>query len=476
MATATNATPGLILAPREVTEGSWLPLVALTTRGADIATEIRAGVTTFLVMAYIIFVNPIILGFIGIPELEPMGLPFSQVSAATALLACLLTVAMGLYTNYPLALAAGLGLNAVAAFTLRAQMGLDWPSVMGVFFWEGLIIAILVLTGLREAVAAAIPMDLKRGIGVGIGLFILFIGLNLAGFITRGPNDADPVRLANLTTWPFLVAVAGLALAFWLHARGTKGTLLISIIAATILATVINYATGKTAFTTPGVAVLPTQLISLPDLSLIGQVNIFGAWRLLGLGAALAIFSIMLSDFFDTLGTVTGIGARYGWIDENGQLPRLNRVLLVDSLGAMFGGVFSTSSNTTYIESASGVSEGGKTGLTSVVTGALFLLAMFLTPLVGMVPKEATAPALVLVGYLMYRVAEEINWSDFETSGPALLTMVLMPFTYSITNGVGWGFLTYAAIKLLRGKANQVHPLMWVVCIAFAIYFAWGIR
>jgi AGZA family xanthine/uracil permease-like MFS transporter len=451
----------------------------LTERGTTVGTEVRAGVTTFMVMAYIIFVNPAILGFSGIRDLEPRGLPFAAVSAATALLAGLLTIAMGVFTNYPFAMAAGLGLNAVAAFQLRVQSNLPWEAVMGVFFWEGLVITILVLTGLRELIIDAVPMSLKRATGVGIGLFILFIGLNQAGFIKPGPSPADPVALADLRTWPFAVAAFGLVLTAVLHAMGVRGSLLIGILATTAVAIIVNYATGLTAFTTPGVARLPASLIALPDLSLIGRFDPIGVWMLFPagvLGALLAIFSVMLSDFFDTMGTVMGISAEAGWLDKEGRLPGLKRILLVDSLGALFGGVFSTSSNTTYIESAAGVAEGGRTGLTSVVTGLLFIASVFVSPWAGIIPKEATAPALVIVGYLMFLVAREIPWDDFEHALPALLTMTLMPFTYSITNGIGVGFLAYTLIKAFRGKAYQVHPLMWIVSALFAIYFAFGIR
>lgn len=452
-------------------------LFHLRARGTTVTIEVRAGVTTFMVMAYIIFVNPAILSFAGIADLESQGLSFPAVSAATALLAGLLTIAMGLFSNYPLAMAAGLGLNAVAAFQLRAQLGLSWEAVMGVFFWEGLFILILVLTGLRELVMRAIPMSLKRATGVGIGLFILFIGLNLAGFIRQGQSAAAPVALADLRTWPVAVATAGLIFTAVLHAARVRGALLIGILAATVLAVVVNYATGLTAFTTPGAAQLPAQLLALPDFSLIGRVDLFGSWIMLGaLGAALAIFSVMLSDFFDTLGTVTGIGSDAGWLDEQGRLPRLRRVLVVDSLGALLGGVFSTSSNTTYIESAAGVAEGGKTGLTSVVCGVIFLASVFISPWAGIVPKEATAPALVIVGYLMFLVARQIPWDDAEQALPALLTMTVMPFTYSITNGIGAGFIAYALIKAGRGKAAEVHPLLWIVSAAFVVYFVVGIR
>ena len=247
--------------------------------------------------------------------------------------------------------------------------------------------------------------------------------------------------------------------------------------ATTVLAVVVNYATGLTAFTTPGAARLPAHWLVLPDLSLVGRMDPFGAWLKLGLlGAALAVFSLMLSDFFDTLGSVTGIGGQAGWLDERGRLPGLRRVLVVDSLGAVLGGVFSTSSNTTYVESAAGVAEGGRTGLTSVVCGLLFLASVFISPWAGMVPKDATAPALVIVGYLMFLVAREIPWDDAEQAFPALLTMTLMPFTYSITNGIGVGFIAYTLIKASRGKAAEVHPLLWIASAAFAVYFVLGVR
>jgi AGZA family xanthine/uracil permease-like MFS transporter len=449
----------------------------LRARGTTVGTEIRAGITTFMVMAYIIFVNPAILSFAGVQDLEPQGLPFPAVSAATALLAGVLTIGMGVVTNYPIAMAAGLGLNAVAAFQLRLQMGLSWEAVMGVFFWEGLIILLLVVTGLRERVMEAIPLSLRQATSVGIGLFILFIGLNLAGFIKQGPSPADPVALADLRTWPVAVATAGLVLTAVLHSARVRGALLIGIGGTTALAMAVNYATGLTAFTTPGAARLPAQWLVLPDLSLVGRMDPFGAWLKLGaLGAALAVFSLMLSDFFDTLGSVTGIGGQAGWLDGRGRLPGLRRVLVVDSLGAVLGGVFSTSSNTTYVESAAGVAEGGRTGLTSVVCGLLFLASVFISPWAGMVPKEATAPALVIVGYLMFLVAREIPWDDPEQGLPALLTMTLMPFTYSITNGIGAGFIAFALIKAGRGRASEVHPLLWIGSAAFAVYFVLGVR
>ena len=436
-----------------------------------VGTEVLAGLTTFMVMAYIIFVNPTILSFAGIKGLEGQGPPFGPTLAATCLVAGVMTALMGLVANYPLAIASGMGLNAVVAFQLIAGMRLPWEAAMGVIFLEGVAIAILVLTGFREAIMRAIPMSQKRAISAGIGLFILFIGMNAAGFVK--PGQGIPVTLGDLTTTRVVVALVGLLLTLWLLARKLRGALLIGIVLTTILAVVVNAASGWTAWTTPGVAVIPERLVALPDFSTLGKGLNLGVFAHLGvLAAALTIFSIMLSDFFDTMGTVIGIGGEAGWLDREGRLPRLRRVLLIDSLGAVFGGAASASSATTYIESAAGVSEGGKTGLTSLVTALCFFLALFIAPLAGVVPPEATAAALIVVGYLMCAVVREIPFGDLEEGFPALLTLVVMPFTYSITNGIGAGFVSYCFVKLVRGKGRDVHPMMYLAALAFVIYFA----
>ena len=444
----------------------------LSAQGTTVGREARAGLTTFMVMAYIIFVNPAILSFAGVPGLEGKGGPFPAVQAATCLVAGVLTVAMGLATNYPLALASGMGLNAVVAFQLIAGLKLSFPAAMGVIFLEGIAITALVLTGFREAIMNAIPLVLKQAISAGIGLFILFIGLVSAGIVRPGPPGV-PVTLGDLTTAPVGVAIVGLLVTLWLFARGNTATLLLGILLATALAVIVNMLTGGHAFPIPGQAVIPSAIVAWPDFSGLGVgINVEVFARVGVVTALVTIFSIMLSDFFDTMGTVIGIGGEAGWLDRNGKLPRLNRVLLVDSLAAAVGGAAGASSATTYIESAAGVSAGARTGLASVVTGVCFLLALFFSPLAAIVPAQATAPALLVVGYLMVALIKDIRFSDIEEGFPALLTLAVMPFTYSITNGIGAGFIAYCFIKLVRGKGPTVHPMMWTAAVAFIIYFA----
>jgi len=439
----------------------------ISERGSTVRTEVVAGITTWLTMAYILFVNPSILGLGG------DGLPFGPVLSVTALAAGVMTIAMGLVANYPFAIAAGLGLNAFVAYTLVGANGLSFPEAMGVIVAEGALITVLVLTGLREAILNAIPMDLKRAIGIGIGAFIALIGLVNAGVVTnQGPT---PLAIApELTTWGVLVFVVGFVICSMLVARRVRGALLIGILASTVLAVIVNEWKGE-AIWSNGVAAVPDRIVSTPDLSLVGDFS-FGFVSALGWATALAaVISVMLSDFFDTMGTVIGIGGEAGLLDREGRLPGIKRVLLVDSLAAVVGGVTSSSSNTTYIESASGVSEGGRTGLTAVVTGVLFLLAMFLSPIAGVIPPEATAPALVIVGYFMMTLVRDIDWSDPGIGIPALVTILFMPFTYSITNGVGAGFLAYVVIAVLRGRAREVHPLLYGVAVIFAWYFIHGV-
>lgn len=444
----------------------------LRARGTTVGTEVLAGVTTFMVMAYIIFVNPAILNFSGIKDLQNLGPGFAPTLAATCLVAGVMTVLMGLLSNYPFAVASGMGLNAVVAFQLIVGMKLPWSAAMGVIFLEGVAITILVLTGFREAVMDAIPISLKRAIGVGIGLFILFIGLYSGGLVKQGPPGV-PVTLGDLNSLSVLVTLIGLFLTVSLMALRVKGALLIGILLTTVVAIVVNAASGYTAFTIPGVAVVPSKILAWPDFSTFGRgLDISVFWRAGVMAAVLTIFSIMLADFFDTMGTVIGIAGEAGWLDEKGKLPRLNRILLVDSLAAAFGGLASASSATTYIESAAGVSEGGRTGLTSVVTGLLFFLALFFSPVAGVVPPQATAAALIVVGFLMCSIVKDIPFGDFEEGFPALMALVVMPFTYSITNGIGAGFVIYAFIKLIRGKAYELHGMMVATAVAFVIYFA----
>jgi adenine/guanine/hypoxanthine permease len=446
----------------------------ISERGSTPRIEIVAGLTTWLTMAYILVVNPGILS--SLPDSTGQSLPFDQLVAVTALAAGVLCLAMGLFTNYPFAMAAGLGLNAFVAFTLVGAAGLTWEQAMGVIVIEGVVITVLVLTGLREAVMQAIPMDLKRAIGIGIGLFIAFIGLVNAGIVIH-PEAGTIVTLnPDLTTLPILTFAIGLAITGTLVARKIKGGLLLGIIATTVVASIIN-AVADTAVFPPGVATWPDRVVDAPDLSLVGNfsLDVFSGETIAFVTALALIVSVMLSDFFDTMGTVIGLGGEAGFLTTEGKLPRIKRVLLVDSLGAALGGATSSSSNTTYIESASGISDGGRTGLTAVTVGVLFLLAMFFAPLPGIVPTQATAPVLVIVGYFMMTVVREIDWKDAGIGIPVLLTMIVMPFTFSITNGIGAGFVSYTVIQVLRGKWAEVHWLMYVVSAIFVWYFVEGL-
>jgi AGZA family xanthine/uracil permease-like MFS transporter len=442
-------------------------------RGTDLPTEVRAGVTTFMVMAYIIFVNPIVLGYVGVPGLEGKGLPFGPTLTVTCLTAGLMSIAMGVLTNYPFAMAPGMGLNAMVAFELVAGHGLTWPQAMTIVFFEGAVITVLVMTRFRQAMLDAVPLPLKRAISVGIGLFIAFIGFYTGGFVVKPDKSPLPVGLAPMSGLPIAIFIIGLLLTAWLMARRVRGALLVGIVITTVLAIVLNGVfAGWKGFPTPGAAQLPDGLVRLPDFATFGRLD-FGVVARLGvLTAVLLTFSLMLSDFFDTMGTIIGVGGKGGFLDASGRLPGAGRVLLVDSLGAVAGGVANASSNTTYVESAAGVAEGGRTGLMPVVTGALFLVAMWFSPLASVIPAQATAPALVIVGFYMMSVARDIPWDDWEEAIPAFVIMLVMPFTWSISNGIGTGFIVYAAIKVLSGKSGQVHVLVYAASAAFAVYFA----
>jgi AGZA family xanthine/uracil permease-like MFS transporter len=426
-------------------------------RGTSFATEARAGLTTFMVMVYIVFVNASILGA-GF-KLDPAGMV--AISAGTALIAGIMTIAMGVVGNYPFALAAGLGINAIVAFGLTGR-GLTPAGAMGVIVLEGLAVTVLVLVGFREAVMNAVPLALKRAIGTGIGLFILFIGFANGGLIggQESKYGSVPAVFPRFPTEPAqFVFIFGLILTAVLYARRVQAALVISIIATTIVALAA------------GVATVPSSFTWTPSFTTLGAFDLTNVFTLGPLVAILVIFAIMLTDFFDTMGTVTGVAAEAGLAASDGSVPGAGRVLLVDSVAAFVGGAAGISSNTTYIESAAGVAEGGRTGFTSVVTGVLFLLAVFLAPLAGIIPGVATAPALVLVGYLMFTQVKDINVGDLEDGLPALLTMILMPLTYDITFGIGAGFITWVLIKAVRGRVAEVHPLMWVVSIAFVVFF-----
>jgi AGZA family xanthine/uracil permease-like MFS transporter len=421
----------------------------ISERGSSVGTEVRAGVTTFLVMMYILFVNAGILG--------DAGLDRAAVAAGTALVAGILTIAMGVFSNYPIAMAAGLGLNAAVAYGLTAQ-GLSIEGAMGVILWEGIIITVLVVLGLREAVMEAIPASLKYSIGVGIGLFILFIGLVNGGLVRSGAGTI--VEFVFPDTLAHGATLIGLLIAVVLLARKVKGAMIITIVLTTVVALLL------------GVAEWPSDVAASVSLETFGRVHMGNVWVELGaLGAILTIFTFMLTDFFDTMGTATAIAEQAELTDDEGRIPNLRNLLLVDSIGAAVGGLFGVSSNTSYIESSAGVSEGGKTGLTSVVTGVLFLIAIVLSPLAALVPNQATAPVLILIGFLMVGLLRHIDFTDLEEGFPALLAVVLMPLTFSITVGIAAGFVVHTLIKIVKGKASQIHVLMWIVSIASLIYF-----
>ena len=455
-------------------------------RGSTVETELRGGLATFFTMAYIVVLNPIILA--SAKDVTGARLDIGQLTTSTALVAAVMTLLMGLVGRYPFALAAGLGLNGVVAFQLAGQM--SWPAAMGIVVIEGLAITVLVLTGFRERIFDAIPLALKQAISVGIGLFIAFIGFVDAGFVRRNPDAAGtpvPVGIGvggRLLGWPTLVFAVGLLLTAILLTRRVRGAILISIVATTIFSIVLNAivdvpaqfgANGKFNATGWGLNVpkWPHKIFESPDFGLIGHFSLGGSFAQVGIiSALLLVFTLMLADFFDTMGSVVGVGAEGGLLDDDGRLPGVGRVLLVDSLAAAAGGAASASSNTTYIESAAGVGDGARTGLASLATGALFIGALFVTPLVKVVPYEAASPALVIVGFLLMTQVRNIPWDDYEIAIPAFLTIILMPFTYSITNGIGAGFVSYTVLRLVRGKARETHWLLYVVTVLFLAYFA----
>ena len=462
----------------------------ISERGSTVGREVRGGFVTFFTMAYIVALNPLIIGlakdgdgkFLGGSGDHPN---LAMVAAMTALMAGILTILMGAVANFPLALATGLGLNTFVAVGIASKM--TWADAMGLIIIEGLIITVLVLTGFRTAVFRAVPAQLKIAISVGIGLFITLIGLVDSGFVRRTGTGPVPVTLGdngNLVGWPIIVFALGLFLMIGLIVKKVKGALLIGITTSTVVAIIVEKAfkigpnfDGATGAVNPkgwglNVPKLPSKIFATPDFSLFGHINLTGAFnRVTVITAVLFVFTLLLSDFFDTVGTVTAIATEAGLIDKNGNIPNNDRILLVDSLAAVGGGLGNISSNTSYIESASGVGEGARTGLASIVTGALFLLTTFLAPLVAVIPYEAATPALVIVGFLMMSQIKDLDWADLGIAIPAFLTMILMPFTYSISVGIGAGFISHVLVRVVQGRAKEVHALLYGVTALFVIYF-----
>lgn len=478
---------------------SWFEL---TKRGSNMGREIRGGLVTFFTMAYIIVLNPIIIGTVpdvngnlitGAPIADGANIPLSigAVAAATALVAGILTIFMGGYGRFPIALAAGLGINAVVAYTVAQKM--SWTAAMGLVFWEGLIITILVFTGFRKAVFNAVPRNIRSAISVGIGLFIAFIGLVDGGIVRKAVGT--PVELGvggSLNGWPIAIFVITLLLLIVLYVKRVKGAILIAILSGTVLSVIVETVLhiGAAKDNTGAIVNATGWMSNVPafsgwtgvDLSLLGRAWInpgeffFGGFAspIGPIAVVLLVFSLLLADFFDTMGTMVAVGAEGNLLEADGNPPHTQEILIVDSVAAMAGGLSSTSSNTSYIESASGVGDGARTGIASIVTGVAFLLAIVLAPLVNMVPAEAAAPALAFVGFLMMSQVIHIDWTDPEEGIPAFFTIILMPFAYSITAGIGIGFILFVAIKVIVGKAAKLHPLMWAVAAAFLIYFVQG--
>jgi AGZA family xanthine/uracil permease-like MFS transporter len=448
----------------------------ISARGSTLGREIRGGLATFFTMAYIVVLNPLILGN-GV-DADGGKLPIAALAAGTALVAGVMTILMGVVARFPLALAAGLGVNALVAYEIAPEM--TWADAMGLVVIEGLLITILVLTGLRTLVFRAVPTQLKTAIGVGIGLFLMIIGLVDAGFVHRVPDAANttvPVELGTggkISTWPLAVFVIGLLFTLILFARKVRGAILIGILGTTVLAIIVE------AIAHPGgwslnVPTLPDTVVSTPDLSLIGEFNVLDSWSRAGwLVVLMFIFTLLITDFFDTMGTMVAVGQEAELLDDEGMPPRSREILLVDSVAAAAGGAASVSSNTSYIESAAGVGEGARTGVANLVTGVLFLLAMFLAPLVQVVPFEAASTALVVVGFLMMMAVRQIEWTDYTIAVPAFLAITLMPFTYSISNGIGAGIISYVVLKLATGRAREIHPILYGVAALFLLYFLRG--
>lgn len=464
----------------------------ITERGSTVGSEVRGGVVTFVAMAYIVVLNPLILGSFSADDAaaktDVLGniLPVAQVAAVTALVAGFMSILFGIVANYPFGIAAGLGINTLLAVSIAPQV--TWPEAMGLVVIDGIIIVLLAVTGFRTAVFNAIPMELKAAIAAGIGAFIAFIGLVDSGFVRRVPDAAGttvPVGLGidgSIASWPTAVFVFGLLLMGVLVVRRIRGGLLIGIVVTTVVAAIVEAVTdvGPSNGVDPkgwnlSVPLLPEQLFQVPDLTLVGEVDLLGAFTRIGvLAASLLVFTLVLANFFDAMGTMTGLGKEAKLVDSKGTLPKIGKALVIEGTGAIAGGGASASSNTVFVESASGIAEGARTGLANVVTGVLFLAAMFLTPLTAIVPIEAAAPALVIVGALMMGQVRDIDFSRFEIALPAFLTIVVMPFTFSIANGIGVGFIAWVVLAVGGGKAKSVHPLLWIVALLFVAYFVVG--
>ncbi|WP_460066959.1 NCS2 family permease [Streptomyces sp. YKOK-I1] len=446
----------------------------ISERGSSLPREIRGGFATFFAMAYIIVLNPIILG--SAKDMYGHQLDNGQLVTATCVTAAFTTLLMGVIGNVPIALAAGLGVNSVVALQLAPRM--SWPDAMGMVVLAGLVVMLLVATGLRERVMNAVPFGLRKAISIGIGLFIMLIGLVDSGFVTRIPDAAHttvPLQLGtdgHLVGWPVLVFILGVLLTLALIVRKVPGAILISIVAMTVLALIVDAVADVPSWglTTPE---WPGNPVATPDFGLIGDVSLFGGFSEVGvLTGVLFVFTVLLSCFFDAMGTIMGVSDEAKLTDAKGEMPGINKVLFVDGLAVAAGGASSSSATTAFVESTAGVGEGARTGFANLVTGGLFTVALFLTPVATMVPSQAATPALLAVGFMILaNSVKEIDWADYTIAIPAFITMVMMPFTYSITNGIGMGFITFVLLRMVAGRAREIPVPMYVVSAVFTFYY-----
>ena len=451
----------------------------ITDRGSTLGAEVRGGVVTFIAMAYIIVLNPIILS--GSTDVAGNQLQFTQVSAVTALAAGFMTILFGLVTRLPFAFAAGLGINSFLATSVVGVV--TWPEAMGLVVINGLIIVALAASGLRRMVFDAVPLQLKLAITAGIGAFILFIGLVDAGFVGSTGLPSPPVGLGgngqgSLSGVPTVVFLVTLLLTGVLVARRVRGGILIGLVGGTVIAIAAEAVLHLgSAAEQPGgwrlsVPALSGSPFAWPDLSLVGAVSLGSFERIGALAAGVLVFTLVFANFFDALGTFTGLSREAGLAAPDGTFPRLPSALIVEGAGAVAGGVTSASSNTVFVESGAGIAEGARTGLANLVTGALFLAAMFVAPLASIVPTEVAAAALVIVGAMMVSHLRHIDISEFSIALPVVLTVAMMPLSYSIANGIGVGFISWVVLRSAVGKAREVSPLLWIVAVGFLLYFA----
>ena len=424
-------------------------LFHLSDRRTSVAAEARAGTATFLTMAYILLVNPQVLA--------QAGLPAADVAVATALSAALATLLMGLWANYPFALAPGMGLNAYFTFGVVLGMGVPWQTALAAVFVEGVLFLLLSLGGIRALIVSAIPGPIKIATTAGIGLFLALIGFQNAGLVVANP--ATLVGLGEVRSAPVLLALGGLVLVAALMARRVPGALLVGIGAVTAAAWAAGLAALPDAWLT--LPALPTETFLALDLSAVFTLELLPV-----------VLAFLFVDLFDTAGTLIGVGRLGGFLDEDGGLPRANRAFAADAVGTMAGALLGTSTVTSYVESAAGVEEGGRTGLASVVTAGLFVLALFLAPIFTAIPAFATAPALVAVGALMMQGVADLDWRRLDTAIPAFLTLIAMPFTYSIANGITLGIVSYVLVQVFTGRARAVHPLLYGLAAVLLLYYA----